>query len=128
MMALIVNVTLASLTMALIVLTKMNVKMVNMTVMPMPLAVILLDHIFVLVTLDMKLMESNVLPLLYLFYVPPNQPMLVSFEGKSRVRTVRSNDSVTRDFSVIICITRTALRGAIWIVTIFQKLFRVGRR
>ena len=41
--------------------------MANMTVMPMPLAVILLDHILVLVTLDMRVMESNVLHPLYLF-------------------------------------------------------------
>ena len=61
-------------------------------------------------------------------YSSSNKPMLVNFQGKSRVRTVRSNNSVAMDFSVIICITRTALRGAIWIVTIFKKLFRVGRR
>ena len=45
----------------------MNAEMAKMTVMLMPLAVIEVDHILVLVTWDMKVMESNVLLSLYLF-------------------------------------------------------------
>ena len=47
---------------------RMNVNLELMIVMLMPLAIILLDHILVLVTLDMKVMGSNVLLLkLFLF-------------------------------------------------------------
>ena len=45
----------------------MNAEMTKLTVMLMPLAVIEVDHILVLVTWDMKVMESNVLLSLYLF-------------------------------------------------------------
>ena len=41
--------------------------MAKVTVMSMLLALILLDHILVLVTLDMMVMEPNVLLTLYLF-------------------------------------------------------------
>ena len=47
--------------------TWMNVNLELMIVMLMPLAIILLDHILVLVTLDMMVMEPNVLLTLYLF-------------------------------------------------------------